>query len=93
MLQAVDQLEVDDHARGVGAEEDYYDTGEFPQDILENDLIELGGQALLDRAHAEAAWYVDEFYPWDGRGEEPPERVSAHCAVLWQVAEEIRTSG
>jgi hypothetical protein len=32
----------------------------------------------------EAGAYVDEHYPWDGRGDEPAARVSAYYAVLWQ---------
>ena len=72
-----------------GGEEDYY-SGEYLQDILVSDLLELGGQELLDLAHDEAARHVDEHHPWDGRGDEPAERVSAYCAVLWQVAEAIR---
>jgi len=71
------------------SKEDYY-SGEYLQDVLEADLLELGGQELLDVAHAEAARHVDEHHPWDGRGDEPAERVSAYCAVLWQVAEAAR---
>jgi hypothetical protein len=66
---------------------DEYETGEALQDQLQLSLIELGGQDLLDRAHDEAGAYVDEHYPWDGHGDEPAERVSAYCAVLWQHVE------
>jgi hypothetical protein len=54
-------------------------------------LIEVGGQALLDDAHREAGAYVDAHYPWDGRGDEPAERVSAYWAVLWQRIELARS--
>lgn len=54
------------------------------QDELELDLLALDGQALLDEVHDEAGAYVDREYPWDGQGDEPPERVSAYLAVLWR---------
>lgn len=43
-------------------------------------------------AHDEAGTCVDEQYPWDGRCDEPPERVSAYLAVLWQRAEQARAN-
>jgi hypothetical protein len=49
------------------------------QDICGAALVELGEQELLDGAHDEAAASVDKHYPWDGRGEEPPEQVPAYC--------------
>jgi hypothetical protein len=55
---------------------------EFLQDILLSVLLELGGRELLDAAHDETARHVDEHHPWDGRGDEPAERVSAYLAVL-----------
>jgi hypothetical protein len=67
-----------------------YYSGEFRQDILEVTLLELGGPELLADAHDEASAYVDERYPWNGRGDEPAERVPAYCAVLWQRAEQAR---
>ena len=54
------------------------------QDVLEMEALGLGGQALLDDIHDEAAAHVDEHHPWNGRGDEPPERVSAYLTVLWQ---------
>ncbi len=62
-------------------------TGDYLQDILETDLLELGEPVLLDAAHREAGANVDEHYPWDGQGDEPAERVSAYCAGLWQFAD------
>ena len=50
----------------------------YVQDVLEFDALALGGQAFLDDVHLEAGAYVDEQYPWDGRGDEPAERVSAY---------------
>ena len=75
----------DQHVGG----EDYY-SGGYLQDVVESDLLKLGGQELLAAAHAEAGRHVDEHHPWDGRGDEPAERVSAYLAVLWQVAEAVR---
>lgn len=63
------------------------------QDELELDLLALGGQPLLDDAHDEAAAYADREYPWDGQGDEPPERVAAYLSVLWQRAEQARGAG
>ena len=70
--------------------EDYYG-GDYLQDICESALVEIGGQALLEDAQDEAGAYVDQHDPWDGRGDEPAERVSAYCAVLWQRAELARS--
>lgn len=78
-LLRVDQSEANDHYGG-----------DFLQDMLEGDLVELGGEQLLSDARDEAAQYVDEVYPWDGHGDEPTERVSAWCGVLWQYAEQAR---
>lgn len=66
--------------------EDRYQDG-YMQDTLEFEALDLGGQAFLDDIHLEAAAHIDEHYPWDGRGDEPPERVSAYLAVLWQRIE------
>jgi hypothetical protein len=70
--------------------EEYDGRGDVLQDMLEGDLLALGGQELLDRARDEVGRYVDERYPWDGRGDVPAERVSAWCGVLWQLAEQAR---
>ena len=70
--------------------DDDYFSGEYLQDILESDLLELGGQELLVEAHDKAGAYVDQHFPWDGRGDEPAGRVSADCSVLWQRAEAVR---
>ncbi len=67
----------------VDGDGDYYGAG-FLQDICETALMEIGGQELLDDAHFEACAYVDQYHPWDGHGDEPVDRVSAYCAVLWQ---------
>ena len=40
-----------------------YVSGEYLQDILESDLLELGGQRLLDEARDEAGAFVDAHYP------------------------------
>lgn len=72
------------------AQEREYFGGDYLQDMLELELLEVGGQQLLDDAQDEAGAYVDEAYPWDGRGDEPAERVSAWCAVLWQRGEQAR---
>jgi hypothetical protein len=50
----------DNHHVG-GSDEDYYN-GNYLRDILEADLLELGGQELLDTAHDEAARHVDKAY-------------------------------
>lgn len=63
-----------------------YEDG-YLQDTLEFEALALGGQALLDDIHDEAGAHVDEHHPWDGRGDEPPERVSAYLAVMWQRVE------
>ena len=60
------------------------------QDTLELEALALGGQALLDDIHDEAGVDVDEHYPGDGRGDEPPERVFAYLAVLWQRVQVAR---
>lgn len=67
----------------VAAQDDYFN-GDFLQDIAEKRLLDLGGHALWQDARHEAGAYVDERYPWDGFGDEPPERVSAYIGVLWQ---------
>ena len=68
-----------------------YSGGDYLQDIYEAALIEIGGQSLLEDAQDEACAYVDQHYPWDGRGDEPAERVSAYCAVPWQRADLARS--
>jgi hypothetical protein len=70
----------------VADDEDYFG-GDFLQDLAEKRLLDLGGDALWQDARHEAGAYVDERYPWDGTGDEPPERVSAYIAVLWQRAD------
>jgi hypothetical protein len=72
--------------RGTGDRDDYFG-GDYLQDIAEIRLTELGGQELLDAGHNAARAYVAEAYPWDGEGDEPPERVSAYIAMLWQVGD------
>ena len=67
-------------------DEDYY-SGDPLQDLLEGQLLDRGGKWLLDDAHHEAGQHVETTYPWDGRGDEPGERISAYLAVLWQRAE------
>lgn len=67
-------------------DEDYFG-GDFLQDLAEKRLLDLGGHDLWQDARHEAGAYVDEHYPWDGTGGEPPERVSAYIAVLWQRAD------
>jgi hypothetical protein len=71
-------------------EDDDYYSGDYLQDILEGELLDLGGKWLLDDAHYEASQYVNDSYPWDREGDEPGERVSAYLAVLWQRAEQAR---
>ncbi|MCW2716557.1 hypothetical protein [Pseudonocardia sp.] len=70
--------------------EEYDGGGDVLQDMPEGGLLALGGQELLDRAPDEVGRYVDERYPWDGRGDVPAERVSAWRGVLWQLAEPAR---
>jgi hypothetical protein len=70
-------------------DDDYY-SGDYLQDVLEGQLLELGGKWLLDDAHHEADQHVRTFHPWDGEGDEPGGRVSAYLAVLWQRAELAR---
>jgi hypothetical protein len=72
-------------AEAPGVADDDYFSGEYLQDILESDLLELGGQRLLDEAHDEAGAFVDAHYPWDGRGDEPAGRVSAYCTATWPL--------
>lgn len=67
--------------------EDYYG-GDYLQDIAEQRLLQLGGEKLRQAAHDEAGRYVDEAHPWDGAGDQPPERVSAYIAVLWQFGDD-----
>jgi hypothetical protein len=69
-------------AEAPGMADDDYFSGEYLQDILESDLLELGGQQLLDEAHDEAGAYVDQHFPWDGRGDEPAERVRPTAACV-----------
>lgn len=73
-------------AHGTDDPDDYYG-GDYLQDIAEIRLREFGGQKLLDSGHDAARAYVAQAYPWDGEGDEPPERVSAYIAVLWQVGD------
>jgi hypothetical protein len=70
-------------------DDDYY-SGDYLQDILEGQLLDLGGKQLLDDAHYEASQYVGSYHAWDGHGDEPGERISAYLAVLWQRAELAR---
>ncbi len=67
-------------------DEDDYLSGAI-QDELEFDALVLGGQALLDDIHDEAAAHVDDHHRWDGRGDEPAERVAGYLAVMWQRVE------
>jgi|tagenome__1003787_1003787.scaffolds.fasta_scaffold20486343_2 hypothetical protein len=70
-------------------DDDYY-SGDYLQDVLEGQLLDLGGKQLLDDAHHEAGQHVGSYYAWDGHGDEPGERISAYLAVLWQRAELVR---
>lgn len=54
------------------------------EDEIIRDARDFGGAALLADIRAEALTWVDEAHPWDGRGDEPGERVSAYLAVCWQ---------
>ncbi|GAA2887351.1 hypothetical protein GCM10010472_52080 [Pseudonocardia halophobica] len=72
--------------------EDYYG-GEYLQDMAEQRLIEFGGERLRLAAHDLAGRYVDERYPWDGRGDEPADRLSAYIAMLWQVGDAYEPGG
>lgn len=71
-------------------DDDYY-SGDYLQDILEGQLLDLGGKRLLDDAHHEADHHVNSHHPWDGDGDEPGDRISAYLAVLWQRAELARS--
>jgi hypothetical protein len=53
------------------------------QDTLKLEALPLGSQTLLDDIHDEAVVHIDEFHPWDGRGDEPSERLSAYFGVMW----------
>ncbi|MFC5947068.1 hypothetical protein ACFQH9_02095 [Pseudonocardia lutea] len=57
------------------------------QDILTGEALALGGTAFLEQVAHEATAYCDGEYPWDGIGDEPPERVSAWLAYMWQAVE------
>lgn len=73
------------------ANSDSYMDG-YMQDELELDALALGGQPFLNEIHDEASAHVDEHHPWAGSGDEPPERVSAYLAVLWQRVEIARAN-
>jgi hypothetical protein len=60
-------------------------------DVLEGQLLDLGGKRLLDDAHHEAAQHVESLHTRDGSGDEPGKRISAYLAVLWQRAELARS--
>lgn len=66
--------------------DDGYRDGQI-QDSLEFEALALGGQAFLDDVHGEAGAHVDAHHPWDGRGDEPMERVAAYLAALWERVE------
>lgn len=53
------------------------------RDTLELDILDVGGLALLDNAHAAAAAFINHRHPWDGRGEEPVARQCLYCVMLW----------
>ncbi len=59
---------------------------------LEREALVYGDQTLVDDIRQEAAAWVDELHPWDGRGDEPPERVSAYLAVWWQRIDQERAA-
>ncbi len=49
---------------------------------VESELLQVGGHELVGDARREAEWYVALFFPWDERGSEPPERLTAHLEIL-----------
>lgn len=51
-------------------------------DAVETELRRVGGAALLDDARIEAHTYTALYFPWDGAGDEPPDRVAARLRVL-----------
>lgn len=55
------------------------------QDELIADAEALGGRAFADEVTFEAAAAADTMCPWDGTGDEPPDRRSTWLAVGWQL--------
>jgi hypothetical protein len=51
-------------------------------DVLTTGVQALGGSDLMQHISSEATAYTDEQGPWNGEGDEPPERYSAWLAYL-----------
>lgn len=49
---------------------------------LEAELLRIGGGELVDDARTEAEWYAALFFPFDGCGTEPVERLRARVSIL-----------
>lgn len=52
------------------------------RDSVETELRAAGGADLLCDARREAEWYASLYFFWDGRGDEPLDRLRARIDIL-----------
>jgi hypothetical protein len=50
----------------------------------------MGGADLVDDACAEAFWYAALYFPWDGDGDEPLDRMCARVRILTERIDRAR---
>lgn len=60
-------------------------------DQLLDALRRTGGDTLVHDALSEANWYADLYTPWDGRGDEPTERLTARLYILTERLDRVTT--
>lgn len=50
--------------------------------LVEVELRDVGGTELVADARREAEWYASLYFFWDGRGDEPLDRLRARVDIL-----------
>ena len=60
------------------------------QDVTLADARALGGPRFVDLVTLDATAVADDVCPWDGRGDEPPERHSVWAAAAWTLVDARR---
>ena len=61
------------------------------QDVTLADARTLGGPRFVDLVTLDATAVADAVCPWDGSGDEPPERHSVWTAAAWALVDARRT--
>lgn len=62
-------------------------------ELVETELRDVGGPELVADARREAEWYAALYFFWDGRGDEPLDRLRARVDILSMRLESARGAG